>query len=209
MAPSKTRILKLIATEKPYANPDNLFVFSNNEYILLKERNEMDEKKCTICSKPAKMRCEKCAGEDISKDGRVLSYSRWYCGETCEESDADRHQQECQKRQEARTFDEAERAAVIAQSLFNLFVEKTWVYDISNVEFGEDIEVIAGVGVHHGFETEESFCSGIANGLMLKFPPKLLQSKYVTVKNAVLADANATWSLVVTSLAVQLLFERK
>lgn len=90
---------------------------------------EYEIQTCTSCRNDAKHHCPSCyKAPDF--DGQQL-YTTWYCGRECQTQDRESHKRGCNAAQARRSIN---RAGIIAQSAFYMYLERFFDAGITKVE---------------------------------------------------------------------------
>jgi hypothetical protein len=173
--------------------------------------NNMDQQECVVCTRQAWLFCENCA--EIQDTGRPLN-ARWYCTALCRESDRPGHAPNCfSQADHEQILHSAHRAGELAQTLFYVFIEHTWAYDISNLLAISDqhgqisaLDVVHGPG-HEAGPGGESTCEQRAGGWLTNFPQDAFKAADRKAKHTLLADQHSVWAFIFMHSVVQAVFE--
>ena len=110
-------------------------------------------------------------------------------------------------------FERISKAGEVVQALFYMFIQNTWVHDMTSVRTVRDqhgalniVEVFADPGVQAELG-DESTCELYAGGWLVKFPNVVFTDEDKEAKQAVIADQNSLSAFVFMHAAVQVLFE--
>jgi hypothetical protein len=176
--------------------------------------NNMADKECVVCTKPAYIWCQHCAETEVGS--RPLNV-RWYCTPLCQEADRLTHQTTCFNKDDKKDLlDRAYWAGELVQVIFYSFIEHTWAYDMSNITIIPDqhreiraLEVTRGPGNDNG-PGGESTCEQYASGWLYKIPPELFRSATKQkAKRMLLADQRSVWMFINMHFVLRVLFKGK
>ncbi|KAH6644732.1 hypothetical protein C7974DRAFT_384183 [Boeremia exigua] len=167
---------------------------------------------CHVCKEDTVNYCGHCA--ETNPDGTIVK-ARFYCDIDCRKKDEIEHLKVHMNalRITQPIMERAVRAGAIVQSLFYLFMENTWTYDMKNVCIKRDqdhglfaVEVTDGAGVATapGGHTDGRDYAG---GWLIHFPADSFSIFDDDAKHALLTDRSSIWAFVVMHAAVKALFQ--
>ncbi|XP_014561923.1 hypothetical protein COCVIDRAFT_33154 [Bipolaris victoriae FI3] len=113
------------------------------------------QKICVVCGDPATSKCPDCKSD---------TYSRYYCGKTCQETDWPAHKKRCRDFRNRRLEKKLERITDILQQVYYIFRKNTWDVPVAAIMVRGDC-----VEIHPSLSQEPSFFS--------KFPDHLPMSE--------------------------------
>ncbi|EMD87567.1 hypothetical protein COCC4DRAFT_192864 [Bipolaris maydis ATCC 48331] len=124
------------------------------------------QKICVVCGKSATSRCPDCKSD---------TYSRYYCGKSCQKTDWPKHKEACQGTRDQRLEKKLERIADILEQVYYDFRKNTWDTSVATVMVRDDC-----VEVYPNDSEERS--------MFVKFPEHLAINEQT--RNAILCAAS-------------------
>ncbi|EUC48931.1 hypothetical protein COCMIDRAFT_85881 [Bipolaris oryzae ATCC 44560] len=141
------------------------------------------QKICIVCGDSATSKCPDCKSD---------TYSRYYCGKTCQEKDWPTHKEGCRDSRNRRLEKKLARIADILQQAYYIFRENTWDMPVAAIMVRDDL-----VEIYPSYSGALSFFS--------KFPDHLPMSEQT--RNAILSAFSCNEPMVYIKEMISASFE--